>query len=61
MSKDKIKALLAERGVAQETISAFIGILESCEFARYTPTSNVGMQQDYDKAKTTISELDKQW
>ena len=61
MSKDKIKTLLAERGVAQETISAFIGILESCEFARYTPTSNVGMQQDYDKAKTTISELDKQW
>ena len=61
MSKDKIKILLAERGVAQETISAFIGILESCEFARYTPTSNVGMQQDYDKAKTTISELDKQW
>ena len=61
MSKDKIKALLAERGVKTETTLEFIGILESCEFARYTPTSNVGMQQDYDKAKKTISELDKQW
>ncbi len=60
MSKEKIKSLLAEKGVGAETINSFIGILESCEFARYTPTSNVGMQQDYDKAKKTISELDKQ-
>lgn len=60
MSKEKIKSLLAEKGVGAEAINSFIGILESCEFARYTPTSNVGMQQDYDKAKKTISELDKQ-
>jgi len=60
MSKEKIKVLLKEKGVKPETSSSFIGILESCEFARYTPTSSVGMQQDYDKAVQTISELDKQ-
>lgn len=60
MSKEKIKTLLAQKGVGEETVNDFIGILESCEFARYTPTSNVAMQQDYDKAKKTISELDKQ-
>jgi hypothetical protein len=60
MSKEKIKELLKEKGVKPETSSSFIGILESCEFARYTPTSSVGMQQDYDKAVQTISELDKQ-
>ncbi|WP_369412500.1 BatD family protein [Mesonia aestuariivivens] len=60
MSKDKVKTLLAERSVQPATTTSFIEILESCELARYTPTSNVEMQKDYDKAKKTISELDKQ-
>lgn len=60
MSKDHIREILQERGATDESKSAFTGLLESCEFARYTPTSNVTMQQDYDKAAQTISELDKQ-
>lgn len=59
-SKDKIKVLLGERGVDVQVIDDFIGILESCELARYTPITIVTMQQDYDKAAKTISLIDKQ-
>ncbi len=60
MSKEHIQELLASRGVAATTVSDFIELLKSCEFARYTPASNVAMQQDYDKAVRVISEIDKQ-
>ena len=60
MSKDRISRLLQEREVDSQSTIEFISLLESCEFARYTPTSNVGMQQDYDKAARIIAALDKQ-
>ncbi|MEQ3655589.1 MAG: BatD family protein [Dokdonia sp.] len=60
MSKDRISRLLKEKEVAQETSIEFISLLESCEFARYTPASSVAMKQDYDKAVRVISSIDKQ-
>jgi len=60
MSKDKIKSLLNSKGAATEHTTNFISLLESCEFARYTPASKTSMQQDYDKAVTVIAGLDKQ-
>lgn len=59
-SKDKISALLQERGVATPVVDEFIELLKSCEFARYTPTSQVAIQQDYTKAAAVISTIDKQ-
>jgi len=60
MSKERISALLREKGVSDQTNSDFISLLESCEFARYTPASSDAMQQDYEKAVQVISTLDKQ-
>ena len=60
MSKERINALLNEKEVSQETTAEFISLLESCEFARYTPASSDAMQHDYDKAVRVISTLDKQ-
>lgn len=60
MSKDRITRLLKEREVDESTTIEFINLLESCEFARYTPASSVAMQQDYDKAVRVISTIDKQ-
>jgi predicted house-cleaning noncanonical NTP pyrophosphatase (MazG superfamily) len=60
MSKDKIREVLAEKGVDAATINEFLSLLESCEFARYTPASSVTMKQDYEKAAGVISTLDKQ-
>ncbi|MFD1094642.1 BatD family protein [Salegentibacter chungangensis] len=60
MSKERIRETLIDKGVDQSTVSEFISLLESCEFARYTPASTATMQQDYDKAVRVISTLDKQ-
>ncbi len=60
MSKDRIQRLLKERDVDDTTAIEFIGLLESCEFARYTPSSTSAMQQDYDKASRVIASIDKQ-
>ena len=59
-SKEKITILLAERKVEEVVISDFVGLLKSCEFARYTPTSDVTIKQDYEKAVDVISNIDKQ-
>jgi predicted house-cleaning noncanonical NTP pyrophosphatase (MazG superfamily) len=59
-SKDKIQELLKAKTVDQNTIIAFNSLLKSCELARYTPFSNVEMQQDYNKAANVISTIDKQ-
>ncbi len=60
-SKEKITTLLSERSVEGAVVSEFISLLKSCEFARYTPTSNVTIQQDYKKAVSVISSIDKQF
>ena len=59
-SKDKIDSILIERQVNEPTVKEFISILEHCELARYTPITNVEMQQDYEKAASTISIIDKE-
>jgi BatD DUF11 like domain len=59
-NKDKITSLLLKRNVEEEVVKEFISILESCELARYTPITQVTMQNDYDKSATTISQIDKQ-
>lgn len=59
-SKDKITDLLNQKGIEQSTIDGFISLLKNCEMARYSPFSNVQMQQDYNKASEVISQMDKQ-
>lgn len=59
-NKEKIAQLLTERNVEESTITDFISILQNCELARYTPITQVTMQNDYDKAAKTISLIDKQ-
>ncbi len=59
-SKERIASLLREKGAEEQTVHAFIDLLKSCEFARYTPSSAVTIKQDYDKAAGIISSIDKQ-
>ena len=59
-SKERITNLLIERKVEETVVSGFVGLLKSCEFARYTPTSDVTIKQDYEKAVNVISNIDKQ-
>ncbi|MFD1615985.1 BatD family protein [Gelatiniphilus marinus] len=60
LSKDKVIDLLKDKQVDDKVISDFVSIIKNCELARYTPITQVEMQQDYDKAAKTISLIDKQ-
>ena len=60
MSKENIQELLLAKNANSETVSEFIALMNDCEFARYTPSSDVAMQKDYDRAVTLISDLEKQ-
>lgn len=60
ISKDKIAEILKNKNVEVSIIEDFLKVLDDCDYARYTPTSNVMMQEEYDKAKEVISKIDKQ-
>ena len=60
MSKENIQEILENKQAQNETIMQFIQLMNDCEFARYAPSTNVAMQQDFEKAVTLISELEKQ-
>lgn len=60
MSKDNISEVLRSRKAQPETIEEFMTLMNSCEFARYAPSSQGAMQQDYNKAVGVLSDLSKQ-
>mgnify|MGYP003530441035 FL=1 len=60
MSKETIESILMSRKASAQTTRQLITLVENCDFARYAPSSNVAIQQDYDKAVAIISELEKQ-
>ncbi len=60
ISKEKISELLQEKGVDDNTIKQFITILNDCDFARYTPTTDVMMKNEYEKTIEILTEIDKQ-
>jgi hypothetical protein len=60
MEKSLISKMLLDRKVEVSTVEDFIGLLKSCEFARYASSSTASVQQDYNKAVEVISNIDKQ-
>lgn len=60
ISKEKIAEILKSKSVDDATINDFKMVLDNCDYARYTPSSNVMMQEEYEKAKEVISTIDKQ-
>ena len=59
LSRDRITDALKEGNVPEEYINTFIGILDACEFARYSPsTGNDAMSAHYEAAAEVISAID---
>ena len=59
LSKDRIIEALDEGNVPEEYIKTFIGMLDACEFARYSPsTGNDAMAAHYTAAADVISAID---
>ena len=60
ISKEKIAEILHKRKVDEKTINEFKMVLDNCDYARYAPSTEVMMKQDYEKAKDVIAKIDKQ-
>lgn len=60
ISKEKIAELLQNKGVDSATIKEFITVLNDCDFARYTPTTDVMMKNEYEKTVEILTKIDKQ-
>tara|TARA_B110000879_G_scaffold116450_1_gene154864 strand:+ start:205 stop:1980 length:1776 start_codon:yes stop_codon:yes gene_type:complete len=58
-SKEKISKLLFTKNIDKESIEFFIKLIENCEFARFTPATNVAINNDYENAVKVITEIDK--
>tara|TARA_R110001632_G_scaffold107700_3_gene217403 strand:+ start:7348 stop:9066 length:1719 start_codon:yes stop_codon:yes gene_type:complete len=60
ISREKITELLKNNSVDESAINSFIEVFNSCDMARYSPISEVEMNDDYEKAKLVITKIDKQ-
>ncbi len=60
LSKDVLRAQLAQQKVSTQSIDALFGLIEKCELARYASTAHEDMQNDYAEAARLISSIDKQ-
>ncbi len=49
-TKEKIIILMREKNIQNESINSFIKLIENCEYARYTPSTNVAISNDYENA-----------
>ena len=59
ISIEKISEILRSKRVNENTVNEFTAVLKDCDFARYTPSTNVLMKQDFEKAKNVITKVDK--
>ena len=60
ISKEKIAEILGNKKVDETTIQEFSTVLANCDFARYAPSTDVMMKQEYEKAKEVIAKIDKE-
>ena len=60
ISRDNIIEILQTKNVDDTTIKKFIEVLNDCDLARYSPITEVMMQDEFEKAKEVITALDKQ-
>lgn len=59
LSKDRMSEVLLQNDVLDVYVNELMEILDSCEYARYAPSSgNQAMTSDYEKAVEVISSID---
>lgn len=59
MTKDNISEKLRSRGVSDALADEFVGLLDACEFARYSPSAgHEAMNAHFESAVSSISAID---
>ncbi len=57
LNKEKIKEITQEKGFSKETISLIISLIENCEKAKFSKSSDTVMNNDLESAKEVISTI----
>jgi len=60
ISKERITEILKGKNVNAAAIHQFIEVLKNSDFARYTPFTATQMNEEFERAKAVIVQLDKQ-
>jgi hypothetical protein len=60
ISKENIKALLKNKGIDDTTIGELIGVLETCEMARFAPSHDGALAKQYTLATELIKTIENQ-
>ena len=55
VNKEKIKSISRDKGVDEKTISKIIQLIENCESAKYSRSSNSIMNNDLNNAREVIN------
>ena len=58
-NKQRIQALLEEKNIDKTMVADFVRLLQNCEQARYSPSTEVQIQNDYEAAVKTITQIDR--
>ena len=58
LSKSNINEKLLAQDVSEELANEYSAVIENCEMAIYTPTTDVAMQEDFDRTKELIINLE---
>jgi hypothetical protein len=58
-NKETIETLLRDKGVDTDLSKGFVALLGNCEQARYAPSSEVQIQNDYEAAVRIITQIDR--
>ncbi len=57
LNKEKIKEITQEKGFSKETISLIISLIENCEKAKFSKSSDTIMNNDLESAKEVINTI----
>jgi len=58
-NKETIETLLRDKDVDTDLAKGFVALLGNCEQVRYAPSSEVQIQNDYEAAVRTITQIDR--
>jgi hypothetical protein len=60
LSREKIRAVLAVKGVSQSSIEGLISLLDQGEMALYAPTAMGGLTESVDRAADIIAGIESE-
>ena len=56
-NKDQLSEMLIGKSIEEEVVKDLLSVLETCNFARFTPSTPDSINKDYQKAEDILSQI----